>query len=34
MRTRCKNAKAKGDEFANADKLEKAIIAFNVAFKK
>ena len=34
MRTRCKNAKAKGDEFANSDKLEKAIIAFNVAFKK
>jgi hypothetical protein len=34
MKTRCKNAKAKGDEFADIAKLEKAIIAFNVAFKK
>jgi hypothetical protein len=34
MRTRCKNAKAKGDEFADIAKLEKAIIAFNVVFKK
>ena len=34
MRTRCKNAKAKGDEFADLAKLEKAIIAFNVVFKK
>jgi hypothetical protein len=34
MRTRCKNAKAKQDETADLAKLEKAIIAFNVAFKK
>lgn len=34
MRTRCKNAKAKGDEFADLAKLDKAIIAFNVVFKK
>lgn len=34
MRTRCKNAKAKQDESADLAKLEKAIIAFNVAFKK
>lgn len=34
MRTRCKNAKAKQDESADPAKLEKAIIAFNVAFKK
>lgn len=34
MTTRCKNAKAKGDEFADVDKLAKAIIAFNVVIKK
>lgn len=34
MKTRCKNAKAKGDEFADVAKLDKAISAFNAVFKK
>ena len=34
MKTRCKNAKAKGDEFADIAKLDKAISAFNAVFKK
>jgi len=34
MKTRCKNAKAKGDEFADVAKLDKAIQAFNAVFKK
>ena len=34
MKTRCKNAKAKGDEFADVAKLDKAILAFNAVFKK
>ena len=34
MKTRCKNAKAKGDEFADIAKLDKAIQAFNAVFKK
>jgi hypothetical protein len=34
MKTRCKNAKAKGDEFADVTKLDKAIQAFNAVFKK
>ena len=34
MKTRCKNAKAKGDEFADLAKLDKAISAFNAVFKK
>jgi hypothetical protein len=34
MKTRCKNAKAKGDEFADVAKLDKAIAAFNAVFKK
>ena len=34
MKTRCKNAKAKGDEFADIEKLGKAILAFNAVFKK
>jgi len=33
MQTRCKNAKAKGDATADEKKLNKAIIAFNVAYK-
>jgi len=34
MKTRCKNAKAKGDEVADVAKLDKAISAFNAVFKK
>ena len=34
MKTRCKNAKAKGDEFADVAKLDKAISAFNAVFTK
>lgn len=34
MKTRCKNAKAKGDEFADVAKLDKAISAFNAVYKK
>jgi hypothetical protein len=33
MQTRCKNAKVKGDTTADEKKLNKAIIAFNVAYK-
>ena len=34
MQTRCKNAKAKGDSTADEKRLQKAIIAFNVAYKQ
>jgi hypothetical protein len=34
MKTRCKNAKAKGDEFADVAKLDKAIQAFKAIYKK
>jgi hypothetical protein len=34
MQTRCKNAKVKGDTTADEKKLNKAIIAFNVAYKQ
>jgi hypothetical protein len=34
MQTRCKNAKVKGDATADEKKLNKAIIAFNVAYKQ
>ena len=33
MQTRCKNAKAKGDATADEKRLQKAIVAFNVAWK-
>jgi hypothetical protein len=33
MQTRCKNAKAKGDNTADEKRLQKAIVAFNVAWK-
>lgn len=34
MQTRCKNAKAKGDATADEKRLQKAIVAFNVAYKQ
>lgn len=34
MQTRCKNAKAKGDNTADEKRLAKAIVAFNVAWKQ
>jgi hypothetical protein len=34
MQTRCKNAKAKGDATADEKRLQKAIVAFNVAWKQ
>jgi hypothetical protein len=34
MQVRCKNAKAKGDVTADEKRLNKAIIAFNVAYKQ
>jgi hypothetical protein len=34
MQTRCKNAKAKGDNTADEKRLAQAIVAFNVAWKK
>lgn len=34
MQTRCKNAKAKGDMTADEKRLQKAIVAFNVAWKQ
>jgi hypothetical protein len=34
MQTRCKNAKVKGDATADEKRLNKAIIAFNVAYKQ
>ena len=33
MQTRCKNARAKGDMTADEKRLQKAIVAFNVAYK-
>jgi hypothetical protein len=33
MQTRCKNAKVKGDATADEKRLQKAIVAFNVAWK-
>jgi hypothetical protein len=33
MQTRCKNAKVKGDSTADEKRLQKAIVAFNVAYK-
>jgi len=34
METRCKNAKAKGDMTADPKRLQRAIVAFNVEYKK
>jgi hypothetical protein len=34
MQTRCKNAKVKGDSTADEKRLQKAIVAFNVAYKQ
>ena len=34
MQTRCKNAKAKGDNTADEKRVAQAIVAFNVAWKK